>query len=41
MAQQTAVMQLIKFILVERYYDGYYEEKLYDARNYYTDTYSK
>lgn len=21
------------------YYDGYYEEKLYDARSYYSDTY--
>jgi hypothetical protein len=23
------------------YYDGYYKEKLYDARRYYSDTYSK
>ena len=33
--------QMEKEQINKAFYDGYYEEKLYDARNYYTDTYSK
>jgi hypothetical protein len=33
--------QMEKEQINKAYYDGYYEEKLYDARSYYTDTYGE